>query len=200
MGASATLRDITEQKRAQRELAASEERFRTLASDVPVGIFEADASGINLFANQALVDITGIPAVLMRGRGWWNHVHPLDRERVVREWESAVTAGSGSNNSSNYKSEFRIVTAEGLVRIVEATARGLRDAYGAVKGFLGSYTDLTERREAEQAPAGIRTPTPDCPDAAAQPSAGPASGHSRHPGGGTLPFGQRRDGGGGRLV
>jgi PAS domain S-box-containing protein len=61
---------ITERKRAERALAVSEARFRALATNAPVGIFQTDASGNCVFVNQRWCAIAGLTPEEASGSGW----------------------------------------------------------------------------------------------------------------------------------
>ncbi|MEJ7797125.1 MAG: SpoIIE family protein phosphatase [Solirubrobacteraceae bacterium] len=132
-----------EHERAERRLRYSEARFRTVATDVPVGIFQADVEGNNVFANEHLCQLLNRSAEQLRGAGWAEQIHPDDRERVVAGWQAAVTA------QASWTIEFRVLCPNGSVRIVAVTGTPLRADDGSAAGFLGSYIDLTERNEAE---------------------------------------------------
>ncbi|HEY6712500.1 MAG TPA: PAS domain S-box protein, partial [Rubrobacter sp.] len=62
-GLLATVRDVTESKRAEEALRASEERFRTFADTVPALIWQNDPEGPGgTFANRHFVEFAGRPA------------------------------------------------------------------------------------------------------------------------------------------
>lgn len=74
---------------------------------------------------------------------WWaHHVHPLDRERLKREYREAETQGEIS-----HQSEFRVLTPEGRVRWVHSwTRHELRDGRHTAYGL---HLDVTDRRGVE---------------------------------------------------
>ena len=145
VGASKVARDVTERKRAQEALQASEQRFRTLAAHAPVGIFLAGREGNCLFVNECWCELAGLSPDEAKGRGWARALHPDDRERVYQEWCAAIEAGE------LFSAEYRFRTPEGKVRWVHGRAVGLLDEAGQVSEYLGTLTDITERREAVEA-------------------------------------------------
>ncbi|MDN5750921.1 MAG: PAS domain S-box protein, partial [Pseudonocardia sp.] len=142
---STIARDLRPQRAAEREIHAERERYRTLVAQAPTGIFLADPAGNNVYVNDRLVEIAGRAAAQARGAGWAEHVHPEDRAEVTESWSRAVATGTG------WSQEYRAVRPDGRQLWVTATARPLRGPDGAVSGFLGVYTDVTERRDAERA-------------------------------------------------
>jgi diguanylate cyclase (GGDEF)-like protein/PAS domain S-box-containing protein len=128
-----------ENERVDAQLKESEALFHTLAKASPVGIFRTDAAGDLSYLNQRCAEIAGYPAEKGLGRGWLKAVHPEDRERVAAQWTAAV--GSGQP----FQSEFRYQHADGSVRhVLGQGLPELTDA-GAVRGYVGTVTDLTER-------------------------------------------------------
>ena len=131
-------------RQAQDALRESERRFRTLTTSAPVGIFQADVQGNGIYVNEAICSFTGLPAEEHLGKGWATAIHPDDRDRVYKLWTDAV-AGQASFNT-----EFRFLGKAGNVAWVASQAAALRDEAGAVTGFIGTLTDITERRQAEE--------------------------------------------------
>ena len=137
-------RDITARKTTEEALAASEERFRSLAGHAPVGIYETDADGNCTFVNARWCAFAGLPATLAAGQGWAGALHPDDRDRVFAEW-LAATVGR-----REFAAEYRFRTPGGEVTWLSGSGVTRYDAGGRVCGFLGTLTDITERTRAEE--------------------------------------------------
>jgi PAS domain S-box-containing protein len=124
-------------------LRASELRFRTLTSHAPVGIFQTDLKGNCLFVNERWCEMAGLTPEEAKGEGWTRTLHPEDRERVFNEWYDAAKAGR------EFASEYRFQTPQGRVTWLYGSAIALRNEFGVVIGYIGTITDITERKEAE---------------------------------------------------
>ncbi|HEY9421286.1 MAG TPA: PAS domain S-box protein [Thermoanaerobaculia bacterium] len=145
IGASKVARDITERRQAEEALRASEQRFRTLTAYAPVGIFLTDRNGDCLFVNECWCEMAGLSPEEARGQGWASALHPEDRERVSQEWYAAAEEGRP------FLSEYRFRTPQGKVTWLQGRAVRLLNRAGEVSEYIGTLTDITERREAVEA-------------------------------------------------
>ena len=134
--------DITQSKQAELALRESEERYRTLARFVPVGIFRADAEGNCSYVNQRWCSMAGMDEGQALGDGWVAAIHPEDRARVVAAWGEATRAGK------EFQGEYRFQAPTGKVTWLHGTSTPLRDQEGRITGSLGTTTDITERKQA----------------------------------------------------
>lgn len=141
LGISGTLNDITDRKRAEQALQASETRFRTLTTHAPVGILETDAQGGSKFVNQYWCELTGLTSAESLGQGWIKALHPDDREHILAEWITAAQADQG------FAGEFRLQTPGGKVAWVSGKAIVLHDEVGEITGYLGTIADITESKQ-----------------------------------------------------
>jgi PAS domain S-box-containing protein len=148
IGASKVARDVTERKRVEAALRASEQRFRTLTAHAPVGIFLTDREGHCLFVNESWCRMAGLSPEEAMAQGWARALHPEDSERVFHEWCEAVNTGRP------FASEYRFRTPRGEVTWLQGRAVELRDEAGVISGYIGTLTDITERREAVEALKG----------------------------------------------
>jgi PAS domain S-box-containing protein len=137
-------RDITDGKQAEDKLRESEERFRLLVTHVPVGIFQTDNKGECLFVNPHWSEIAGLSQEEASGEGWVSALHPEDRDRVFSEWYDAAAQGR------EFAMEYRFCTPEGKVSWVFGNAIAIRNRTGEITGYLGSLTDITSRKQAEE--------------------------------------------------
>ncbi len=140
----AVIEDITERKKAERALRESEQRFQTMARVSPVGIFQTDQQGQCLYVNKRWTEIAGIDAEQALGNGWSNALHPLDRERVYTEWISAA------ESKTPFRSEYRYKRPDNSFAWVFGQAAAVYDDHDALSGYVGTITDISERKQVEQ--------------------------------------------------
>jgi diguanylate cyclase (GGDEF)-like protein/PAS domain S-box-containing protein len=144
LGAVNAMQDITERLHAEEYVHESERRFRALAENAPVGIYEADPRGWRRFVNDAWQQIAGIGAEEALGDGWTRAIHPEDREAVIAEWDLAGRLGR------DFDAEFRFVRPDGEVVWAWSKAHKLTEAYGQTTGYIGTCIDITERKAADE--------------------------------------------------
>jgi PAS domain S-box-containing protein len=136
----ALLSDVSERKDAEEERGKVERRFRTLAEESPVGVYETDAEGRNVYLNRAGQAIVGLSQEEARGAGWHEAIHPGDRDRVLREWSTSIEAGQA------FSSEYRFQRATGQFILAKGHTAAIRDPGGRITGFIGVVIDISETR------------------------------------------------------
>ncbi|MEG5059748.1 PAS domain S-box protein [Microcoleus sp. A2-C5] len=137
------VRDITQRKQAESALQLSQRRYQTLAEVSPVCIFHSDAFGNCFYVNQRWSEITGLNAELAAETGWMYGIHPDDAERVKHEWYRAII------EKIPFKSEYRFQRPDG--RVIWAIGQAIAEIgdQQEVKGYIGSITDISDRKKAE---------------------------------------------------
>jgi len=153
MGALAVLNRTLEYAVDDRttELGAVADKLHTFIKIAPVGIVQLDSAGGLLTANDQWLALSGLTIGESLGDGWAKAMHPDDLERVSAAWGVAVGAGIG------YVTTLRFLTPTGKVNWVQVSTAPIRDQFtSAVTGHLGTVTDITELRSAEEAAAAAR--------------------------------------------
>lgn len=139
------LNDITERKLAEEAIKQSERRFETLARSSPAGIFRCDIHGHCQYVNEQWCKITGFSPQQARDLGWMAAVHPEDREQLIKKARRAIFDGL------LMKEEHRLLRPDGSVLWVYGQAVPERNEAGEIIGVVGTLTDITERKLAEEA-------------------------------------------------
>ena len=133
-----------ERKKAQEALRASEDRYRSLQANIPVGVFRsaADPEGRVLSANAVLVRMFGYaePADMLKAHVAELYVDPGDRKEFIERVGSAGVV-------SGY--EVRLKRVDGSFFWGSVVARAVRDADGETAYFDGIVEDITERKRIE---------------------------------------------------
>lgn len=141
---AAIILDITDRKVAERAIYESEEKYRTLFENVPVGVYRTTREGKILAANQALVQILGHDSVedLMKHDVYDFYFDPKIRDHYTRE---IVDKGGirSEEISLKRKNGQRIIGLE--------NSRAVYDERGNFIHFEGTIIDITERKQAEKA-------------------------------------------------
>lgn len=134
-----------QRRRTERLLEESEQRYHTLARISPVGIFRTDAQGVTTYVNPKWSAISGMSASQALGDGWLKAVHPDDREKLNRRWQESARSHQPSF------ADYRFIRADGTTAWVMGQAVPEIGPKNEVMGYVGTITDITERKEAEAA-------------------------------------------------
>ena len=128
------------------ELRKSEERYRTLASISPVGIFRTDAAGSTTYVNPKWCEISGLSFNEALGDGWLEAIHPDDKERLREGWRKSAELHKASF------SDYRFVRPDGTIAWVMGQAvPEMKSEENQIVGYVGTITDITERKRVEAA-------------------------------------------------
>ncbi len=142
-GAGLVVADVTIRKRAERRLRESEERFRILIETSANIVWTASPGGEFTGLQLGWTAFTGQTEEEYAGFGWQQAIHRDDRAEVLDLWQHAVT------ERRPYETEHRLHRADGEWRMMEVRGVPLVDDDGQVREWVGSHTDITERRRAE---------------------------------------------------
>ena len=134
-----------DQQRVQRNLHASEGRFRAAAEAVGDIIWTADARGAMTGPQPYWQAYTGQSEAECQGVGWAAAVHPDDVEPTKAAWRDAVAEDRG------YELQHRVRNREGAYRLFAVKGRPVRNADGTIREWVGVHADITEREAFETA-------------------------------------------------
>lgn len=146
-GVVITFSDLTEQKRSQREIERSNERFLMVTEATEDIVWDYDiVTGViwwggNLRANFG----HDLPDDRCTIDEWTEWVHPDDRAAVMDSFEAAL-----DGDASRWSSEYRFRRADGGYASVLDRACIIRDEHGRAVRVVGAAIDLTERRESAE--------------------------------------------------
>ena len=136
-------RDDTLRREAERAIRESEQRFRAVANAAPVMIWMCDQDKLCTYVNQGWLDFTGRPVEAELGNGWADGIHPEDLEGYLEIYSKAF------DQQKPFQMEYRCRRYDGEERWLLARGAPRFGADGALAGYIGSVTDVTERKQAE---------------------------------------------------
>ncbi len=146
------LTDIDDRKRARGELekafdeiAKSEAELRTIIDAIPQLIIAIGENGEFLYANEAVLEYTGLTEEDWMSQNFGEVFHPEDTERLHSEREAAIARGVP------FEYERRVLRKDGQYRWILVQYNPLLDKEGQVIRWYATGTDIDDRKRAEDA-------------------------------------------------
>ena len=146
-GAVVTVVDITERKRIEEKLGASEQLFRSIFENAQLGIglFKIDSQ--EHVSNRALHEMLGYTGEELNRLGQWDEiVPPEERISCAQRYAELV---QGKRETDEY--EQRFIRRDGRIVVGNGRFQLLRDAAGNPQYIVGLTEDITERKRAQEA-------------------------------------------------
>lgn len=141
-----TSRDISARKHFEERLRSSEDRFKTIFDQSPIGMALADLEGNFILVNVALGDILGYAPEELTQHNFQDLTHPEDIAADVRLMRRTL-----NGEISTYTMEKRYLHKGGGIVWAALYVTLLHDTDGNPQVFLAQIQDITERRRASQA-------------------------------------------------
>jgi PAS domain S-box-containing protein len=139
-----TVIDVTERKRAEEDLRASERKYRHLVDTTPAFIHTALPDGSLDFLSRGWLEYGGFPQTDFVDWRWTAAIHPEDVEGFVDKWRAALASGEP------FAAESRVRRADGEYRWFLQRNVPLRDETGKIVKWYGTGIDIEERKRAEE--------------------------------------------------
>ncbi|MGA2369317.1 MAG: ATP-binding protein [Candidatus Korobacteraceae bacterium] len=132
--------------RRESELALREreQRFRTLAENLPQFVWLKDLTEGYVYCNRSLLDYVGDAAEALRVDAL-AYVHPDDLSRTEEKWKHSLATGD------TYLNEYRLRRHDGVYRYFLARAVPMRNEAGQIERWLGTSTDIHDQKLTEEA-------------------------------------------------
>ncbi len=138
-GISVYFQEITKRRQAEEALKASEQRYRAFTELNPQLILMADIQGMLTFANQRLLDYTGLSLEEVLGKGWRQAVHPDDKLRTIGAWMQSL------ETEVDFQVEARIRRgSDGSYRWFWIRGLAVRDEQNKTLYWLGVCIDIDD--------------------------------------------------------
>lgn len=140
---------VDERARQAQELKVSEQKFRSLISNIPGVCYRCanDAAYTMEFLSDTIETLSGYPAsdfIGNRVRTYASLIHPEDVALV----DQAVTEAVSGHHS--YNIDYRVLHRDGSIRWVHEKGQGAFDERGALQHLDGAIFDVTGHRDLEQ--------------------------------------------------
>jgi PAS domain S-box-containing protein len=145
---SVIARDITERKRVEEKLQESEEKYRNIVETANEGIFIIDSKTIVTYANKKMTDMLGYTLEEVIGREIWDFISEESKGIVKLNRERKL---QGVNESY----ELKLIRKGGSSLWVLVSTKSFFDINGRFIGSVNMLTDITKRKEIEEALANV---------------------------------------------
>lgn len=137
--------EIGDRLQIEEALLRSETRYRSLVEATSQTLWSANSQGELIPPLPLWSAFTGQTEEELKGWNWLDAVHPDDRPHTIEVWSKAVA------NRSLYEVEYRLRRYDGEYRNTIARGVPILEADGSVREWIGTNTDITEKKEAEKA-------------------------------------------------
>ncbi len=151
-GFHGVMQDASVRKRFERDLIASQRRWRDAITLAHLGHWVWDEiNNRYIYCSEELARMHGLPSIdELLTPGTWQQdanmwVHPEDREQYIREITKV------EETESNWDLQYRIIRRDGEVRYIREIGDFIRDEHGKPTQSSGTMQDITENKLTEMA-------------------------------------------------
>jgi PAS domain S-box-containing protein len=145
IGYSVIERDISQQKKVEAALGASEQQLALVIQGMSVGVWDWNIADDTQYWSDRYKDILGLPAEFpSTSSEFESRLHPDDHDRVI----AALFAHL--ERKAPYDTEFRLRKADGGYVWIRAMGQAAWDALGKPLRMAGSVDDISARKRAEE--------------------------------------------------
>ena len=137
--------DITERKRSEEALQASEQLFRTIFENAPVGISLYNIPKAQYFTNRTLHEMLGYSHEDLSSVAKWDQIiHPDQRASGAKRYHELL---EGKFDYDEWEQHF--ILPNGRLVIADGAFTMIRDPAGNPQYLLNTTKDITDRKQAE---------------------------------------------------
>jgi PAS domain S-box-containing protein len=144
IGVSLSAVDISERKRTEDALRASEDHLRYMIDRNPEVQWAMDSDGNILDVNSGWTKLTGMSREKMRNLGWLEALHPEDVEQTMKVLVQALHTGKAVDI------EYRVKSVDSGWRWVRSRGTPRVGSAGEIVRWYGSVEDIDERKQIEE--------------------------------------------------
>ena len=141
------LHDTSERKRTERELGVAQDRLRHVVSSSSAVLYTlavVDGTLVPGWVSDNIEQLTGYRSDEAGAGGWWrSHVHPEDIDRLLAQEATVLRTG-------RVEREYRLRAKDGGYRWLRDEQKLVKDQTGNPIEVIGSWSDVTVRKGAEQ--------------------------------------------------
>ena len=139
------IHDITERKRAEQALRASEENFRSIFENSTAGVALVGLDGRYRMVNPAFSEILGYTAEELLAIDFWKLTHPDDMEHSRKAMRQALDK---KGESTRYTKRY--IHKDGHTIWADVSSNLMYDTEGKPSYFITHVTDITQRKQSEE--------------------------------------------------
>lgn len=137
--------DMTERRRAEEALRASERLYRAIGESIQYGIWICDPEGRNTYASESFLKLVGLTQEQCSEFGWGDMLHPEEAEASVAAWKQCVQAGEPWYREHRYRG------VNGQWHPVLSCGVPVRDEHGRITCWAGINLDVSRLKAVENA-------------------------------------------------
>lgn len=141
------IRDVTEQEKARALVEEAESRYRALVEGLPLATYVMNVQDAITYCSPQITPMLGWDPdqVVAEDGFWWDHLHPVDRDRIPKAWEE----WRGMDCPDKFTAEYQLARADGSYMWGADVAVPVRGGDGNILFLQGCILDITERKELE---------------------------------------------------
>ena len=142
VGASGIAHDITDRKRAEEVIRASEEKLKTIIQNAAESIYTMSLEGVFTFVSPVWTQLLGHDVSEVQGKTFASFIHSDD----VAECQAAIERGLATGRPQ--RCTYRIRHKDGSWRWHRTAGSLVKDGQGQPTCFVGVAEDVTDRKRA----------------------------------------------------